>query len=228
MALKFVAVLSVFSILLFTSSGSLGIAGGPPVVAPPVCAPPACAPPTCGPPSCGPTGGPFALFGGCLGMVTNICGAVIGIPSAIMGGLLAPAPRRMPRPVCGPVVCAPPTCAPPTCGPPVCAPPACAPPVCAPSRITKCRPYAYENQPQRPLVRYQAQPYFAPAAYGPRTEGAPAGLLPAEVPSAVAMVPHVLDMPFKLVSGTLQGSGIYNMSFANRTAEASDSSDRLW
>jgi hypothetical protein len=93
--------------------------------APAPCGPPPCAPPTCGPPS------PFALCGGILSACTSICGACIGIPAAIMGGILAP-PRMPAR------SCAPPPCPPPMCGPPpmMCAPAPVPPP------ITKCKPVA--------------------------------------------------------------------------------------
>ena len=233
MALRFVAVLSILSLMLITSNPSVGIAGGPPVVAAPICAPPTCAPPVCAPPSCGPTGGPFALLGGLLGVCTNVCGAVIGLPSAVMGGLLAPPPpRRCAPPVCAPMVCAPPTCAPPTCAPPSCAPPVCmtnpcAPPVCMPAPITKCKPFPGAFNQFRPTVRYQSEPNFVPASYFP-----PAGYSvtreTAGVPNQFSLVHHFLDAPFKLVSGTLQGAGIYNVSFASGSRDLNKVSESLW
>ncbi len=235
MALRFVAVLSVFSIFLVTIYPSVGISGGPPVLPPPVCAPPACPPPSCAPPSCGPNNaGPFGLLGGCLGFATNLCGAVIGIPSAIMGGLLAPAPKRiMSRPNCAPPACAPPVCGPivcppTTCAPPMCMPTTCAPPVCAPSRITKCKPYAAEGYYPVPVVRYQSGPVYAPAAYSP---AAIQYQMPAPTSSfqqAISMAPYFLDIPFKLVSGTLQGSGLHSMSLASTATVNDGSRESLW
>jgi hypothetical protein len=99
-------------------------AGGPPVCPPPTCGPapyPVC-PPRCLPPS------PFTLCGSIIGTCTSICGACIGIPAAIMRGLLAP-PRPFP-PFPGPCRIAPPPPCFPSCGPPPCPPP---------RRITKCR-----------------------------------------------------------------------------------------
>jgi hypothetical protein len=112
-------------------------AGGPPVCPPPACGPapyPVCPPPACGPapyplcpPRCLPPS-PFTLCGSILGTCTSICGACIGIPAAIMRGLLAP-PRPFPAP-CG---IAPPRPCFPSCGPPPCPPP---------RRITKCRRFS--------------------------------------------------------------------------------------
>lgn len=230
MALRFVAALCVFSLLFMTSHSSVVMAGGPPVAAPPVCAPPTCVPPSCAPPTCGPAGGgPFTLCGNLLGMCTNICGAVIGIPAAIMGGLLAPAPKRLaPRPMCAPPSCAPMVCAPPMCPPQVCAPPVCAPPVCAPSRITKCKPYASQMTPQRPLVRYQAPSYYVPASYGPVSRANEENSMNGSISQTVALFPQFLDMPFKLVSGSLQGSGLYNVSFALSPTVGAKASQALW
>ncbi len=222
MALRFVAVLLILPLLLITVFSSVGMAGGPPMVTPPVCAPPLCAPPSCAPPSCGPTGGPFALFGGILNACTNVCGAVIGIPSAIMGGLLAPPPPKR----CAPPVCVPMVCAPPACAPPVCMPPTCAPPVCMPTPITKCKPGPRALYSMKPAVRYQAEPYYAPASYAPMVNH-PAQSSYSSVPGQFAYVHHLLDAPFKLVSGTLTGSGLYNMSFATRTGD-SKLSATLW
>lgn len=232
MALRFVAVLSILCFTLITICPSVGMAGGPPVAAP-VCAPPVCAPPVCAPPSCGPTGGPFALLGGLLGVCTNMCGAVIGLPSAVMGGLLAPPPpKRCAPPVCAPVVCAPPSCAPPVCGPPVCGPPVCmpttcAPPVCMPAPITKCKPFPGVFNQIRPTVRYQADPNFVPASYVP-TVAYPVTQSPVELPDQLSVVHYFLDAPFKLVSGTLQGSGIYNVSFAGDSKDLKRLSENLW
>ena len=75
-------------------------------------APPPCPPPSCGPPSCGSGFGPGSLCGACLSICTGCCGTLIGIPAAIMQGILAP---RYPQPSCGAPACPPPTCGPPTC-----------------------------------------------------------------------------------------------------------------
>lgn len=218
MALRFVAVLSILFLMLITSNPSVGIAGGPPVVAAPICAPPTCAPPVCAPSSCGPTGGPFALLGGLLGVCTNVCGAVIGLPSAVMGGLLAPPPPRR---------CAPPVCAPPSCSPPVCVTNPCAPPVCMPAPVTKCKPFPRAFNHFRPTVRYQSELNFVPASYFP-----PAGYSvtreTAGVPNQFSFVHYFLDAPFKLVSGTLQGAGIYNVSFASGSRDLNKVSESLW
>lgn len=228
MALRFVAVLSILSFMLITSYPSVGIAGGPPIVAAPLCAPPSCAPPVCAPPTCGPAVGPFALLGGLLGVCTNMCGAVIGLPSAVMGGLLAPPPpKRCAPPVCAPVVCAPPSCAPPVCAPPVCMPPTCCPSVCMPAPITKCKPFPGAFNQFRPTVRYQADPNFVPASFVPTT-AYPVSQQSAEVPGQLSLVHYFLDAPFKLVSGTLQGTGIYNVSFAGDSKDLEKISESLW
>jgi hypothetical protein len=130
-------------------------AGGPPTDTQAYCAPAPCPPPSCGPQAqCGPPqqcgqgmfGAPFALGGGCLGICTNLCGAVIGIPAAIMNGLLAPTPRSYggASAMCAPPACGPmpvQACAPATCGPPMTCPPPvsyCAPP--APQQVLRRRP----------------------------------------------------------------------------------------
>jgi len=172
------------------------------------CAPPPCPPPSCGPPSCGP--GPFAICGACIGICTNICGAVIGIPAAIMAGILAPPPP--PRP-CGPPSCGPTMCAPPPCGPPPCAPPMCGPPPCAPAPITKCKPGSM-NPYQMP---YSYMPGAGPAPYA----GSAPYMMPAAAPPSYSYWPgppmgqgglsdiisNVVQIPFQLVSGTLTAPG---------------------
>jgi hypothetical protein len=178
--------------LLFTTIASQGMAGGPSACGPEPysCAPAPYAPPPCPPPSCGPPN-PFALCGGILGMCTNICGAAIGIPAAVMSAILAPPP---PRPICGPRSCPPPMCAPPPCPPPTCGPPMCAPYASAPTRITKCKPASYA-------------PAYAP--YYPRT-GGPVPLM-MQMPRADYAPPvpsygifsQALEIPFQLISGVL-------------------------
>ncbi len=115
-------------IALCDASGPGAYPGSYCAPAPPPCGPPPCAPPTCGPPS------PFALCGGILSACTGICGTIIGIPAAIMGGILAP--PRMPARSCAPPMCAPPACPPQMCPPPMCGPAPC------PQPITKCKPAA--------------------------------------------------------------------------------------
>src|SRR5512139_1443871 len=110
----------------------------------------ACPPPqSCGPPPCESGFGPGSLCGACISACTNICGTLIGIPAAIMQGILAP---RYPRP---------------SCGPPMCAPPSCGPPPCAPQPISKCKPAAYGPRP----MSYGPRPMSygpPPMSYGPR------------------------------------------------------------
>ena len=87
---------------------------------------------------------PEFLCGACLNICTGCCGTLIGIPAAIMQGILAPPPPRF-LPAA-------------TCGPPMCPPPTCGPPPCSPQPITKCKPASYGSGPM---------PYgYAPAAAG--------------------------------------------------------------
>ena len=89
---------------------------------------------------------PGSLCGACLNICTTCCGTLIGIPAAIMQGILAPPPPPRYRPPSG-------------CGPTMCPPPMCGPPQCAPRPITKCKPVSYRPNPM---------PYgYAPAAAGP-------------------------------------------------------------
>lgn len=163
------------------------------------CAPPSCPPPTCGPPPCGPGFGPGSLCGACISICTGCCGTLIGIPAAIMRGLLAPPlPPRFGPPSCGPTMCPPPACGPPMCGPPP----------CGPRPITKCKPASYVPR---------SMPYgYAPAAAGP----APMMMPPAPQPissfyygppvenSGLSdMVSQFVQIPFRLASGTLTAPG---------------------
>ncbi len=141
MALRVAFVALSLSIAL---SAVIAQAGGPPVCAPQPCVQqmPSCPPiTTCQPPPCDWEPGLSGLMGGGpLTMCTNICGAIIGIPGAIMNGLLAPGPRR--RSCVPPSIMCQPACVP--CAPvPACAPPqwvpVCSPPVCAPQPIAKCK-----------------------------------------------------------------------------------------
>jgi hypothetical protein len=100
--------------------------------------------------------------------------------------------------------------------------------MCAPARITKCKPYASENRNQAPIVRYQAEPYFAPASWAPVSQPYPAYPVSMQMSETPSVVPYILDMPFKLVSGTLHGSGLYNMSFAAFPSNNSKALDNLW
>jgi hypothetical protein len=164
---------------------------------PPSCAPPPCPPPSCGPPPCGSGFGPGSLCGACLGACTNICGTLIGIPAAIMQGILAP---RYPRP---------------SCGPPPCAPPMCGPPPCGPRPITKCKPAPYGPAPMsfgpRPIPYGYAPaaahfaPIMMPAAPQPTTSfyiGSPV-----ENSGLSNMVSQLVQIPFRLVSGSLTAPG---------------------
>ncbi len=203
MALRVVAIFAFLTTLLFSISLAIGVAGGPPPAPTPACAPAIqpCCPPPCGamrPPS------PFGMCGALLGACTNICGAVIGIPSAVMAGILAPAPRRpVCRPSCGAPPC-PPPCAPPTCAPTACAPispcgpPMCAPPVCVPTGITKCKP------PRRTYMRYGAA--TNPSLSYPTMMAMP---MPAprdpkqDLPGGLKIVAGLMEIPLDLVSGRL-------------------------
>ena len=203
MALRVVAIFAFLTTLLFSISIIPGIAGGPPTEVAPVCAP---IQQPCGPPACGALGpqNPCAICGALLGACTNICGAVIGIPSAIMAGILAPAPRR---PSCRPSFCAPPCpppCAPPTCAPPICGsmapcgPPMCAPPACVPTGITKCKPprqtymrYGAVSNPSLPYPTMMAMPMAASKD------------LKQDLPGGLKILASVMEIPLNLISGSL-------------------------
>lgn len=119
--------------------------------------PASCEPaPVCGPPQCGQQTNSCALLGGCLGICTNICGALIGCPAMIMNAILAP-PRQG---GCAPVSCGPPPCPPPTCGPQACVP-QCGPQVCAPQTCMpqSCAPVKCKTAPYGSYGPY--------GAYGP-------------------------------------------------------------
>jgi hypothetical protein len=178
------------------TAGNAALAYSAPYSPPPSCAPPPCPPPSCGPPSCGPGfGGPGAICGGILGACTNICGTLIGIPAAVMQGILAPPPPPRYRPPSG-------------CGPTMCPPPMCGPPQCAPRPITKCKPVSYGPNPM---------PYgYAPAAAGPAPFIVPASSPPVssfymgppvEQSGLSNMVSQMVQIPFRLVSGTLTAPG---------------------
>lgn len=199
MALRVVAIFAFFTTLLFSVSIVSGVAGGPPMEVAPFCAPAPCAPPTCAPPTCGPTGppSPFGICGALLGACTNICGAAIGIPSAIMAGILAPAPRL---PIFRRNLCAPPVCQPPVCGPAIpCGPPVCGPAPCIPTGISKCKPprqsYMRQGAVSNPsLSAYpmmMAMPAVAP--YYPKTD----------LPGGLKIVASIMEVPLNLVSGSL-------------------------
>jgi hypothetical protein len=158
------------------------------------CAPPPCPPPSCGPPQCGSGFGPGSLCGACLSMCSGCCGTLIGIPAAIMQGILAPPPPRFSqRSTCGPAMCPPPMCGPPTCGP---------------QPITKCKPASYAPRPI---------PYgYAPAAarFGPTMMPAapqPTASFyigpPVENSGLSGMVSQLVQIPFRLVSGSLTAPG---------------------
>ncbi|MFH0960414.1 MAG: hypothetical protein V1897_17105 [Pseudomonadota bacterium] len=192
MALRVVAIFAFLTTLFFTFSIVPGIAGGPPMEVAPYCAPAPCAPPTCGP--MGPPS-PFGICGALLGACTNICGAAIGIPSAIMAGILAPAPKL---PIFRRNFCAPPPCAPPVCQPPVCGPPVCGPAPCVPAGITKCKPPrsyirqgAVSNPSTAPYPIMMAMP--ARASYD----------LKSDLPGGLKIVASIMEVPLNLVSGRL-------------------------
>ena len=201
------------------TAGNAAVAYSMPCPPPPSCAPPPCPPPSCGPPSCG-SGltGPGSLCGACLNICTTCCGTLIGIPAAVMQGILAPPPPPRYRPPSG-------------CGPAMCPPPMCGPPPCSPQPITKCRPAAYGTGPM-PYGYAPAAASPAPVAYGtgPMPYGyAPAAAGPAPAPFMIPassppiasfymgppveqsglsnVVSQIVQIPFRLVSGTLTAPG---------------------
>lgn len=180
MVIRVCAVLVCLALGVSTMTISQVAAGGPPACypAPYPCAPPACAPPTCGPPS------PFTLCGGILGVCSSICGTCIGLPAAVMGGLLAPPP------IFRPARCAPPC--PPPCAPPVACPPA---PVLPPAGITKCKPTGCQPVGPAPVWGRRPVPWGPPLGYG--APHAPTGL------GYTRLYGSLIDMPARLVSGVL-------------------------
>jgi hypothetical protein len=190
--------------LPFPSMISVGSAGNAAWAYSGACGPPPCAPPSCPPPDCGPSLLSPGLCGGIIGACTSICGAIIGCPSAIMRCILAPPPP--PRPRCGPAMCPPPPCAPPMCGsaPAPCWP---APAPCAPRQITKCKPYA--SAPSRAASPYwYAQPGPVPMVMYPPPGYYPAGPMPAMQGGLPDILSNFLEIPFKMVSGSLNGPGM--------------------
>jgi hypothetical protein len=178
------------------TAGNVALAYSVPCPPPPSCAPPPCPPPSCGPPSCGSgLSGPGTLCGGCLNICTSCCGTLIGIPAAIMQGILAPPPPPRFRPPSG-------------CGATMCPPPMCGPPSCAPRPITKCKPVSSGPAPM---------PYgYAPAAADPAPFMMPASSPPiasfytgppVEQSGLSNMVSQMVQIPFRLVSGTLTAPG---------------------
>jgi len=201
MVIRVFAVLFCLLLCVSTWTVTQTMAGGPPACPPPSCYPAPCqsAPPVCGPPS------PFGLCGGCLSICSTICGTVIGLPAAIMGGLLAPPPAFAPA------------CRPPVCGPPMAPVPYCAPPM-PPARIQKCKPVAC--QPSGPPAycppvgpQYGPLSYAVPRPCGPR---APTGC------GCMALCGNLLEMPVRLISGVLSTGPLG--SFCGAVASASDCS----
>lgn len=197
------------TLFAFTSVGSLAIAGGPPCYPEPACAPPQyqCAPPSCAPQPCGPVP-PFALCAGILNSCRNVCGTIIGLPAAIMGGLLAP--PAGPAPWCRPPACAPQSCRPvrwsqPPCGPATCAPPMCGPAPCPPpNRITKCRRAAYVPPREAPFYGASGGP-IPPVSYVPASMQVPASA----GSGSTSAVGSLVDMPARLISGVFRVANPY-------------------
>lgn len=182
------------TLLTFTSMIPLATAGGPP------CYPqPACQPPTyqCAPQQCGPVP-PFALCAGVLNCCRNVCGTIIGIPAAIMGGLLAP--PTGPAPWCRPPACPPPACGPVKWAPPMCGPAPCPPP----SRITKCRRAAYVPGRTAPL-RVGSDASMPPVSYVPAAMYVPSSGRSDSASSIGAFA----DMPARLISGVFRVANPY-------------------
>lgn len=175
MVIRICAVLVCLLLCVSTSPVTQAMAGGPPVCSPP-CYPAPCQP-RYGPPS------PFGICGGILSMCSGICGTAFALPSAVMGGLLAP--RRPFRPAW-----ASPMCAPPMAPAPYCAPP---------TRIGKCKPIA--RGPAFPPVAYApSAPQYTPATYAPAMRY---GRRTATGPGCMAFCGNLLEMPVRLVSGVL-------------------------
>lgn len=194
MVLRVWSVLVCLALFLFTSIISPANAGGPPCYPQPTCAPPPyqCAPPSCAPQQCGPVP-PFALCAGILNGCRNVCGTIIGLPAAIMGGLLAPAPGPAPW-------CRPPACPPPACGPVRWAPPACGPAPCPPpGRITKCRQAASVPREEAP-VRAAVAPPVPPVSYVPASMYVPNS----GGSDSMSAIGGLVDMPAKLISGVFR------------------------
>ncbi len=196
------------------TAGNAALAYSAPCPPPQSCAPPPCPPPSCGPPSCGSGFGPGSLCGACLNICTGCLGTLIGIPAAVMQGVLAPPPPpRFRQPSgCGPAMCPPPTCAPPMCGPPP----------CAPRPVTKCKPVSYGPSPMSygpGPMSYGPGPMqygYVPAAAGPAPFMIPASPppmtsfymgQPVEQSGLSNMVSQLVQIPFRLVSGTLTAPG---------------------
>ncbi len=221
-----------FCALLLCATVTLtpAIAGGPcypqPTCAPTPCAPTYCGPPTpCGPPSpCGPPMGcgprtPFSLCSGILGCCAGICGTVIKIPAAIMGGLLAP-------PIFGSRMGCRNQCAP----QPQCAPYYLPAPCPAPQRIRKCKTnYSYQVTVPAPYQATMPAPY--PPQYYPAA--APAGVgqplpLPLGVPGPGSSL--ISEKPLKLVAGALMSPKMPDyQAFADKDAASAKSKyDCIW
>ena len=179
------------------TAGNAALAYSVPCPPPPSCAPPPCPPPSCGPPSCG-SGltGPGTLCGACLNICTSCCGTLIGIPAAIMQGILAPPPPPRYRPPSG-------------CGPTMCPPPMCGPPSCAPQPITKCKPVSCGPRPMpygyAPAAAGPAAPFIVPASSPPIASFYMGP--PVEQSGLSNMVSQLVQIPFRLVSGTLTAPG---------------------
>lgn len=210
--------------LPFPWMASVSTAGPAPWADAGSCAPAPCTPPPCAPPSCGPGLSPFPpLCAGILGACTSICGTIIGCPSAIMSCILAPPmppPRLFGPRQCGPVGCPPPTCGPPPCGPP---PAPCCPVQvpCMPPRVTKCKPmasapgmsaspYWYAQPAPAPMMMYPPQPYAA-------------GPMPAMQGGLSDFLGTIFQIPFTMVSGTLNAPGMPTAGlYAARAGAPSD------
>lgn len=168
------------------------------------CAPPACAPPSCGPPSCGTGfGGPGSLCGACLNICTGCCGTLIGIPAAIMQGILAPPPPRFYQRQ--------------QCGPPMCPPPTCGPPPCSPQPITKCKPASYGPGPV-PYGYAPAAAGFAPNMMPPAPQPTASFYMgpPVENGGLSNMVSQLVQIPFRVASGTFTAPGVpWGQDFLN-------------
>lgn len=204
MVLRATSVLVCLTVLAFTSAASFATAGGPPCYPEPSCAPPPyqCAPPSCAPQPCGPVP-PFALCAGILNSCRNVCGTIIGIPAAIMGGLLAPGPAA---PWCRPPACPPPACGPVKWAPPMGGPAACGPAPCPPpSRITKCRRASYEPRSSAPPSAVAEAP-IQEGSYVPASMYVPGNARP-DLRSGIE---GFVDAPAKLVSGVFRVANPYS------------------
>lgn len=194
-----VAIVILCAVLLCATAPTTEAIAGGPCYQPPPCVPQPCAPAYFGPPSpcgppmpCGPQRSPLSICAGLLGGCASICGTIIKIPAAIMGGILAPpflGGKRGYGKLCAPQPACPPLYVPAPCP--------------APQRIRKCETN-YSCQfttpaPCGPNYCPPSQRAYGPPGFPPPPPGFPP-LLPG-IPGPGAT--RIVDAPIKLVAGVL-------------------------